>query len=220
MNKIKLKEHLKEIVLIILRKTFLRSEELKRLGDINGEEILNKEVILPYEKIYLTLENENIENLTDEEIEKIKGIISELKARNCLTDEEIEESLRLRTSLKEKSGAKVVKKLLEYQLNRLLERKESLIRVYEKLSIEEQNYENLLKETIQEAEQFDIVYKLHPIRKRLREYESEHQNLKSQIELLQSKLATKWSYEIYGTIDESELLKSYKDFFKLEEKSE
>lgn len=212
----KLKEYIDEIILIVLKKTMFQIEEFKKIGDISGEEILNSKVIVPYEKIYTSLDKQNIEELSEEEREKIKEIASELREKNNLSEDEIENSFNLREKLKGNSGSEVVKRFFKYKLNRLLESKEKIIESYEKLNLEEQKYENELKDSIQEQEQFDIIYKLHPIRKRLREYEIKFQELTKEIEVLQKKLDTKWSYEIYGTVEEKELLKSYKEVFGME----
>ncbi|MGL4211349.1 MAG: hypothetical protein ACRCRT_07345, partial [Cetobacterium somerae] len=85
------------------------------------------------------------------------------------------------------------------------------------LALEEQNLENLLKDTIQEEEQFDIIYKLQPVREKLRDTEDKYLVVEKDINQLKKKLESKWPYEIYGVVSEEELLETYKEAFKMED---
>ncbi|MEG1188840.1 MAG: hypothetical protein RSD34_00285, partial [Cetobacterium sp.] len=77
--------------------------------------------------------------------------------------------------------------------------------------------ENELKDTIQEEAQFDIIYKLQPVREEYRVLEAQLLKLDSTIKTLRKKINFKWNYEIYGTISKDELLKVYKNSFKMGE---
>ncbi|MGL4945456.1 MAG: hypothetical protein ACRC4Z_04260, partial [Fusobacteriaceae bacterium] len=144
-------------------------------------------------------------------------MVEEIREKNSLSEEKILNNLEKRATLKEKSGAIVVKKFFKYNLNRLLDKKDKIAEKYNELALEEQNLENLLKDTIQEEEQFDIIYKLQPVREKLREIEEKYLRVEKDMNQLKRKLESKWPYEIYGVISEDELLEKYKEAFKMED---
>ncbi|MGL4786933.1 MAG: hypothetical protein ACRC2Q_08655, partial [Cetobacterium sp.] len=144
-------------------------------------------------------------------------MVEEIREKNRLPLEKIQETLKKRIELKDKSGAIVVKRFFKYNLNRLLDKKDKILNRYNQLATEEQNLENLLKDTIQEEEQFDIIYKLQPVREKLRDTEDKYLVVEKDINQLKKKLESKWPYEIYGVVSEEELLETYKEAFKMED---
>lgn len=206
-----------EVILTVLKITSTQLDKLREMGDISGEEILNEKVLLPYEKIYGALLEMKVDKMNEEEFNSFKDMVEEIREKNRLPIEKIQETLKKREELKGKSGAVVVKRFFKYNLNRLLDKKDKILNRYNKLAIEEQNLENLLKDTIQEEEQFDIIYKLQPVREKLRDTEDKYLVVEKDINQLKKKLESKWPYEIYGVISEEELLETYKEAFKMED---
>lgn len=207
----------KEIILFVLKKAVNQKSKLKEKGDISGEEILEKKVILPYEKIYKALLEVNIKNFSEEEYKYLENIVEEVKKKNRLSTEEIEFFIKKRKEYKGKSGAEVVKKFFRYNLNRALEKKDKIIAKYLILAKEERELDLILKDSIQEKEQFDILYKLQPIREKIRQTEEKYIEIENEIKKSVSNLEAGWTYEIYGTISKEELLKIYKNVYKMEE---
>lgn len=206
-----------EVVLTVLKITSIQLDKLREMGDISGEEILTEKVLLPYEKIYGALLEMKMDKMNEEEFNSFKEMIEEIRKKNNLSFEKIQEYLKKRGELEGKSGATVVKKFFKYNLDRLLDKKEKVFTRYNQLATEEQNLENLLKDTIQEEEQFDIIYKLQPVREKLRDIEDKYLVVEKDINQLKKKLESKWPYEIYGVISEGELLETYKEAFKMED---
>ncbi|WP_418964234.1 hypothetical protein [Cetobacterium sp.] len=206
-----------EVILTVLKMTSTQLDKLREMGDLSGVEILEEKVIVPYERIYGALLEMKIDKMDDEEFESFKNMVEEIREKNELSMEKIEEELGKRELFKEKSGATVVKRFFKYNLNRLLDRKDKIVEKYNELAVEEQNLENLLKDTIQEEEQFDIIYKLQPVREKLRGIEDKYLLVERDINQLKKKLESKWPYEIYGVVSEEELLETYKEAFKMED---
>lgn len=211
------KEYAIEIVLSVLRVTSNQIDKFNEIGDLSGKEILEEKVIKPYEKIYGALLEMDLNKLGDEEKENLVKSLEDIREKNNLSVEQIEKNLEAKEKYKKESGAEVVKKFYKYNLNRLLEKKDILVEKYNNLAKEEEKLENLLKDTIQEAEQFDIIYQLQPVREKLREVEKKYLELEKEIETIKNKLESKWTYEIYSIISEGELLETYKEIFKMEE---
>lgn len=216
MEKEKFLSYTKEIILFVLREAINQQNKFKEIGDLSGEEILEEKVILPYEKIYKALATSDVKSLGEEEYKYLEKMVEEIKEKNKITSEEIEALLKKREEYKGKSGAEVVKKFFRYNLNRALEKKDKISEKYLELVKEEEKLDLLLKDSIQEQEQFDIIYKLQPVREKIREVEKKYLEIENEVKKIKSKLDSEWPYEIYGTISEEELLKTYKTMFNME----
>ena len=217
MKKDKFREYALEVALTVLKISSTQLDKLKEKGDLSGVEILQEKVICPYERIYGALLEMKVDKMSDEEFNSFKEMVEELRVKNSLTTEAIENALKRRDDLKNNSGSKVVEKFYKYNINRLLDKKSKIVEVFNSLGIEEQKLENLLKDTIQEEEQFDIIYKLQPVREKLRDIEIKYVKVEKDIDELKKKLESKWPYEIYGVASEKELLETYKEAFKTED---
>lgn len=217
MKKDKFREYALEVALTVLKISSTQLDKLKEKGDLSGVEILQEKVICPYERIYGALLEMKVDKMSDEEFNSFKEMVEELRVKNSLTTEAIENALKRRDDLKNNSGSKVVEKFYKYNINRLLDKKSKIVEVFNSLGIEEQKLENLLKDTIQEEEQFDIIYKLQPVREKLRDIEIKYVKVEKDIDELKKKLESKWPYEIYGVVSEKELLETYKEGFKTED---
>lgn len=211
------KEYSLEIILTVLKISSNKLDKLKEMGDLSGVEILEEKVITPYEKIYGALLEMNMEKMDSNEFKAFEQMIEEIREKNGLTVHGVLKSQKQREENKGKSGAQVVEKFYKYNLNRLLDKKDKIVEKYNELAVEEEKLENLLKDTIQEVDQFDIIYKLQPVREKLREIEKKYITVESDIKMLKEKLESKWPSEIYGVISQDELLETYKDTFKMED---
>ncbi len=210
-------KYAQEVVLTVLKITSVQLDKLKEMGDLSGVEILEEKVLIPYERIYGALLEMKIDKMSEEEFKSFEEMVEEIREKNNLSIEKIKIDLEKREKLKNKSGAMVVKKFFNYNLNRLLDKKDKIAEKYNSLAAEEQNLENLLKDTVQEEEQFDIIYRLQPVREKLRDVENKYLVVEKDINQLKKKLESKWPYEIYGVISEEELLETYKEAFKMED---
>ncbi|MGL5355499.1 MAG: hypothetical protein ACRDAQ_02945 [Cetobacterium sp.] len=217
MKKEKFRAYSQEVILTVLKITSSQIDKLKEIGDLSGVELLEDKVIKSYERIYGALLEMKVENMPEDEFKAFKEMVEEIREKNSLSIEKIEDYLFRREKLKNNSGATVVKKFFKYNLNRLLDNKDKLLETYNILSNEEEKLENLLKDTIQEEEQFDIIYKLQPVREKLRDVEEKYLSVEKDITQIKRKLESKWPYEIYGVISEEELLETYKEAFKMED---
>ncbi|MGL4999736.1 MAG: hypothetical protein ACRC5W_09435 [Cetobacterium sp.] len=217
MEKEKFRAYAQEVILTVLKITSAQIDKLKELGDLSGVELLEEKVITSYERIYGALLEMKVENMSEDEFVAFQNMLEEIREKNKLSVEKIEKDISRRELLKNNSGASVVKKFFKYNLNRILDKKEKILEIYNVLAAEEQNLENLLKDTIQEEEQFDIIYKLQPIREKLREIEEKYLLIEKDMNQLKRKFESKWPYEIYGVISEEELLETYKEAFKMED---
>ncbi|MGL5351285.1 MAG: hypothetical protein ACRDA0_12125 [Cetobacterium sp.] len=217
MERERFRVYAQEVILTVLKMTSVQIDKLREMGDLSGVEILEEKVVIPYEKIYGALLEMKVENMSDDEFKPFEEMVEEIREKNSLSVEKVLENLEKREKLKGISGATVVKRFFKYNLNRLLDKKDKITEKYNELALEEQNLENLLKETIQEEEQFDIIYKLQPVREKLREIEQIYLSVERDINQLKRKLESKWPYEIYGVVSEEELLETYKEAFKMED---
>ena len=217
MEREKFRAYAQEVILTVLKMTSVQIDKLREMGDLSGVELLEEKVITPYEKIYGALLEMKVESMSDEEFKPFEEMVEEIRVKNSLSKDKVLENLEKRAELKGNSGATVVKRFFKYNLNRLLDKKDKITDKYNELALEEQNLENLLKDTIQEEEQFDIIYKLQPVREKLRDTEDKYLVVEKDINQLKKKLESKWPYEIYGVVSEEELLETYKEAFKMED---
>lgn len=211
------KKYGQEVLLTVLKIASKKLEKLKEIEDLSGAEIVKNKIIAPYEKLYgLFLELEE-DAVSKDKLEELKKTIEKLRKQNSLDISVIEKNMKIRERLKEESGAKTVEKFFKYNLKKLTNKmdmiKEKYLLFYEK----EEELENLLKDAIQEDEQFDILGRLQPIREELSKLEREYIENEKNIGIFKKKLESRWPYEIYGLISEEKLLGAYKELFKMED---
>ena len=97
-----------EVILTVLKITSTQLDKLREMGDISGEEILTEKVLLPYEKIYGALLEMKVDKMNEEEFNSFKDMVEEIREKNRLPLEKIQETLKKREELKNKSGAKKI----------------------------------------------------------------------------------------------------------------
>lgn len=203
-----------EVILQVLKLTDNKIKQLREIGDLSGAEILEKDVIEKYEKLYVGLTGEGIKEFKEEELNGIREHIENIMIKNNLSKEYIESQLALREKLKGDSGAEVIKRFFQYEKKELEKTKYDLLERVSKVLDEEERVSMLMKNVIQEEEQIEYIYQLQPIREKYRELESKIFKVQDKLDLLKKKLDSEWYYEIYGTISKDEMLKTYNEVMK------
>lgn len=205
----------REAILQVLRKVNTKIEELKKNDEISAIEILQRDVVSKYEKLFKGLNNEISDDEKDEnKLQNIKKYILDILHDNGITTEFIFEQMKLRQELKGNSGAEVVKNLFEYEKKELTKKKYDLLDRVNKVLDEEEKLAMDLKNAIQEEEQMECIYKLQPVREKYRELEEKLMNVQKKLEDVDKKINSIWEYEIYGTIPKEEMLKAFHDTIK------
>ncbi len=205
----------REAILQVLRKLNTKIEELKKNDEISAIEILQRDVVSKYEKLFKGLNNEISDDEKDEnKLQNIKKYILDILHDNGITTEFIFEQMKLRQELKGSSGAEVVKNLFEYEKKELTKKKYDLLDRVNKVLDEEEKLAMDLKNAIQEEEQMECIYKLQPVREKYRKLEEKVMNVQKKLEDVDKKINSIWEYEIYGTIPKEEMLKAFHDTIK------
>ncbi|MGL5089013.1 MAG: hypothetical protein ACRC6Z_06125, partial [Cetobacterium sp.] len=122
MEKEKFRAYAQEVILTVLKITSAQIDKLKELGDLSGVELLEEKVITSYERIYGALLEMKVENMSEDEFVAFQNMLEEIREKNKLPIEKIEKYISRRESLKNHSGASVVKKFFKYNLNRILDK--------------------------------------------------------------------------------------------------
>lgn len=205
-----------EVILQVFVKINKRVEELKSNDEISALEILQNEVIPKYEKLYKGLKTEikDDEEIDIEKFENIKKYIYDIMKENSFTEEFIRTQMKLREKFQGESGAEVVKKLFEYEKKQMENTKYNLLDKVNKVLDREDKLAMDLKNTIQEEEQIECIYKLQPVREEYRALEEKVLRVQKNIDDLKKKLDSEWTYEIYGTISKDEMLNTYNQTMK------
>ena len=205
-----------EVILQVFVKINKRVEELKNNDEISALEILQNEVIPKYEKLYKGLKTEikDDEEIDIEKFENIKKYIYDIMKENSFTEEFIRTQMKLREKFQGESGAEVVKKLFEYEKKQMENTKYNLLDKVNKVLDREDKLAMDLKNTIQEEEQIECIYKLQPVREEYRALEEKVLRVQKNIDDLKKKLDSEWTYEIYGTISKDEMLNTYNQTMK------
>ena len=133
---------------------------------------------------------------------------------NNLDEEFIRSQMEIRDQLKDNSGAEVVKKLFEYEKKQMENTKYNLLDKVNKVLDREEKLAMDLKNAIQEEEQIECIYKLQPVREEYRALEEKILRVQKNIDDLNKKLDSQWTYEIYGTISKDEMLNTYNQTMK------
>lgn len=203
-----------EVILQVFKSINKKIDEMKETGDISGIEILEKDVIPKYEKLYGGLTGEAVEKFDEEQLSVIKKYIEDIMKENKFSEEYIKNQIELREKLKGDSGAEVVKRFFQYEKKELekikfelLDRADKVLEEEEKLSIE-------MKNVIQEEEQIEYIYKLQPVRAEFRKIEEKIIKVQEKLDVLNKRLESEWPYEIYGTISKEEMLETYNKIMK------
>lgn len=207
MNTDKFISYSKEIILQVLRKNsqeLMKAHEEKNTKEID---LLEKEVLPKYEKLYLALSDEELKNKSSEEIQGILKIMEDILEKNNFSKKFIEESMKKREEYKNKSGALVVKRLFEYSIKNLKKKKTNIYKVLTPLLKKEEKLEADLKEAIQYDDEMRISADIVDVREDKRELLSQVADLDEKISSIEKDIENKWKYEIYGTVTQEELEK-------------
>ena len=205
-----------EVILQVFIKINKRIEELRENDEISAVEILENEVIPKYEKLLKGLKYEigEKEDIDSTQLENIKKYIYDIMKENDFTEEFINSQMELRESLKDNSGAEVVKKLFEYEKKQMENTKYNLLDKINKVLDREEKLAMDLKNAIQEEEEIECIYRLQPVREEYRALEEKILRVQKNIDNINKKLDSQWTYEIYGTISKDDMLKTYNQTMK------
>ncbi|EHO80192.1 hypothetical protein [Fusobacterium ulcerans] len=203
-----------EVILQVFRFINKKIDELKEIGDISGIEILEKDVIPKYEKLYGGLTGEAVENFDEEQFSAIKKYIEDIMKENNFREEYIKNQMELREKFKGDSGAEVVKRFFQYEKKELEKTKYELLDRADKILEEEEKLSMEMKNAIQEEEQIEYIYKLQPVRAEFRKAEEKILKVQEKLDILNKRLVSEWPYEIYGTVSKDEMLKTYNKIMK------
>ena len=197
-----------EVILQVFKSVNKKIDELKKIGDISAIEILERDVIPKYEKLYGGLTGEEIKKFDEEQLAAIKKYIKDIMK------EYIKKQMELREKLKGDSGAEVVKRFFQYEKKELEKTKYELLDRADKILEEEEKLSMEMKNAVQEEEQIEYIYKLQPVRAEFRKIEEKMLKIQEKLNVLNKRLTSEWPYEIYGTLSKDEMLKTYNKIMK------
>ena len=203
-----------EVILQVFKSVNKKIDELKKLGDISAIEILERDVIPKYEKLYGGLTGEEIKKFDEEQLAAIKKYIKDIMKENNFNEEYIKKQMELREKLKGDSGAEVVKRFFQYEKKELEKTKYELLDRADKILEEEEKLSMEMKNAVQEEEQIEYIYKLQPVRAEFRKIEEKMLKIQEKLNVLNKRLTSEWPYEIYGTLSKDEMLKTYNKIMK------
>lgn len=210
----KIWEEAEETFLEILRLSLQKQKEFRKIGDVAGEELLEKEVISKYESLYLALQREEFDIFSEEQWNMMESTLEEIRKKHQISREYLWEKRSLRKNLAGKSGAEVVKKLLEYQKKELEKQKRQILEEANHLLEEEGILHRKLCEAIQEEEQLRLFELMQPLRQKYRKISEKAIDIQKKIDYTVRDIEKKWKFEIYGTISEQTLKETSEEFFK------
>ena len=142
-------EEAEETFLEVLKIATQKQKELHNIGDLAGEELLEKEVISKYEALYLALQEENFEDFSEIQWKQFQETLTEIQKKHQMDSTVLKEKRYLRKKLEGKSGAEVVKRLLEYQQQELEKQKKNIMEEANQILEEEEKIHRKLCEAIQ-----------------------------------------------------------------------
>lgn len=203
-----------EVILQVFKSVNKKIDELKKIGDIPAIEILERDVIPKYEKLYGGLTGEEIKKFDEEQLAAIKKYIKDIMKENNFNEEYIKKQMELREKLKGDSGAEVVKRFFQYEKKELEKTKYELLDRADKILEEEEKLSMEMKNAVQEEEQIEYIYKLQPVRAEFRKIEEKMLKIQEKLNALNKRLTSEWPYEIYGTLSKDEMLKTYNKIMK------
>ena len=200
-----------EVILQVFKSVNKKIDELKKISAI---EILERDVIPKYEKLYGGLTGEEIKKFDEEQLAAIKKYIKDIMKENNFNEEYIKKQMELREKLKGDSGAEVVKRFFQYEKKELEKTKYELLDRADKILEEEEKLSMEMKNAVQEEEQIEYIYKLQPVRAEFRKIEEKMLKIQEKLNVLNKRLTSEWPYEIYGTLSKDEMLKTYNKIMK------
>lgn len=203
-----------EVILQVFKSVNKKIDELKKIGDISAIEILERDVIPKYEKLYGGLTGEEVKKFDEEQLAAIKKYIKDIMKENNFNEEYIKKQMELREKLKGDSGAEVVKRFFQYEKKELEKAKYELLDRADKILEEEEKLSMEMKNAVQEEEQIEYIYKLQPVRAEFRKIEEKMLKIQEKLNVLNKRLTSEWPYEIYGTLSKDEMLKTYNKIMK------
>lgn len=203
-----------EVILQVFKSVNKKIDELKKIEDIPAIEILERDVIPKYEKLYGGLTGEEIKKFDEEQLAAIKKYIKDIMKENNFNEEYIKKQMELREKLKGDSGAEVVKRFFQYEKKELEKTKYELLDRADKILEEEEKLSMEMKNAVQEEEQIEYIYKLQPVRAEFRKIEEKMLKIQEKLNVLNKRLTSEWPYEIYGTLSKDEMLKTYNKIMK------
>ena len=203
-----------EVILQVFKSVNKKIDELKKIGDISAIEILERDVIPKYEKLYGGLTGEEIKKFDEEQLAAIKKYIKDIMKENNFNEEYIKKQMELREKLKGDSGAEVVKRFFQYEKKELEKTKYELLDRADKILEKEEKLSMEMKNAVQEEEQIEYIYKLQPVRAQFRKIEEKMLKIQEKLNVLNKRLTSEWPYEIYGTLSKDEMLKTYNKIMK------
>ncbi|MGL5541755.1 MAG: hypothetical protein ACRDB2_00205 [Fusobacteriaceae bacterium] len=209
----KFKKYASEIALAILALGKSRIDSLREIGDLSGAEILERDFIPKYEKLYLGLESEDFKKAFEEDSSSLEKLFNDIMEKNGFTKEGILEKMKKRETLEENNGARAVKQLFQHELSEIKRRKNRYIEAADEVLKEEFIVNTELSNSIQQEEQEEIIYKLHPLREKFRILDGKLIELEKREKELEERIQKKWSYEIYGTLSQEELKKVFGEHY-------
>lgn len=207
-------EEAEETFLEVLKIATQKQKELHNIGDLAGEELLEKEVISKYEALYLALQEENFEDFSEIQWKQFQETLTEIQKKHQMDSNFLKEKRELRKSLAGKSGAEVVKRLLEYQQKELEKQKRVIMEEANQILEEEEKIHRKLCEAIQEVEQLQLFEQLQPLQKRYAIISEKALDIQKKIDYTVRDIEKKWKFKIYGTISEQKLQETSEEFFK------
>lgn len=203
------KEFAQEVILQVFRILNAQIGNFKEKGDISAWEILERDVVPKYERLYEAFNDPEMEkSASDNEV--VKKALEDIMNSYALTEEFIRDQMRRRKDLGEESGAAVVKNLFSYELKELENSKAHLLEKANEILDEEASLEHEMREAVQEEAQMEIIEKLSPVRTKYREVSEKIMKLQEKIDSVRSRLNKRWTYEIYGTVPKEEMMEIYK----------
>lgn len=207
-------EEAEETFLEVLKIATQKQKELHNIGDLAGEELLEKEVISKYEALYLALQEENFEDFSEIQWKQFQETLTEIQKKHQMDSTVLKEKRYLRKKLEGKSGAEVVKRLLEYQQKELEKQKRVIMEEANQILEEEEKIHRKLCEAIQEVEQLQLFEQLQPLQKRYAIISEKALDIQKKIDYTVRDIEKKWKFKIYGTISEQKLQETSEEFFK------
>lgn len=205
----KFKKYAGEIILSILAVANGKADHLLEIGDLSGAELLRDEFIPKYERLYLGINTPEFRENFDKDSSAFIKLFEDIMAKNGFTKDQILEKMKIREELGEDSGAKAVRQLFQHELTEIKRRRNRLIEQADEVLKEEFKVNTELSNSVQQEEQMEIIYKLHPLRERFREIDEKLVKLEKKERELSRKLEVEWPYEIYGTITQESLKESF-----------
>lgn len=216
----KIWEEAEETFLEVLRIAVQKQKDLQEIGDLAGEELLETEVISKYENLYLALQSENFDTFSEEQWKILQDSLEEIQKKHQISRKYLQEKQRLRKELAGKSGAEVVKKLLEYQKKELEKQKRHIMEEASRILEEEEILHRELCEAIQEEEQLRLFEFMQPLQQKYRKISEKAIDIQNKIDYTVRDIEKKWKFEIYGTISEQILKETSEEFFKKQKNNE